>query len=189
MTGKQRCFVLVLFLGWAWFASCTGAPGQVKEVPESEQASPGPAGSAAASGLGSVEEPFDPASITQEVFDNTLKEIQDFITNLNHIIQSKNYESWVDNLGDDYFNYVSSPEFLAELSASARLKSLRIVLRTPLDYFTNVVVPARTNSQVDDIEFISREKVRAFTVLADGRRLILYNLEKRDGRWKIINLS
>jgi hypothetical protein len=62
-----------------------------------------------------------------------------------------------------------------------------VVLRTARDYFTNVVVPARKNDRVDDIEFISANQVKAYTVDSQGQRLVLYNLDKTDGEWKITN--
>ena len=61
------------------------------------------------------------------------------------------------------------------------------ILRTARDYFENVVVPSRSNDQVDDIEFISDTQVKAYTIDARGHRLILYNLENIDDQWKIIS--
>jgi hypothetical protein len=48
-------------------------------------------------------------------------------------------------------------------------------------------VPSRANDRVDDIEFISQKRVKAYTVSQKGERLRLYDLEKTNEGWKIIN--
>ncbi|QQO08141.1 hypothetical protein [Breznakiella homolactica] len=134
-----------------------------------------------------AEEEFDPSTIPQEVFDSTKIDVQELIQNLNSIIRSRDYDTWVSYLGKDYFAAISSPDYLAQISESARLKTQRIVLRTPQDYFQYVVVPSRANDRVDDIEFIGQNRVKAYTITPNGQRLRLYNLEKNADGWKIIN--
>lgn len=131
--------------------------------------------------------PFDPASITKEVFDSTKIDVQVLIERLNELIRAREYDAWVEYLGADYRNSVSDPAFLTRISESARLKNDKIVLRDLKDYFIHVVVPSRANDRVDDIEFIGQNRVKAFTVTARGQRLRLYDLEKTDGGWKIVN--
>jgi hypothetical protein len=130
---------------------------------------------------------FDPSSITQEIYNTTKKDVQQLIKELNGIILSRNYKAWVSYLGDDYFKEISSREFLRRTSESSFLKSKNMVLTSASDYFIHVVVPARTNSRVDDIEFISPKRVKAFTITASGQRLRLYELEDFGNGWKIIN--
>lgn len=131
--------------------------------------------------------PFDPSSITKEVFDSTKIDVQVLIERLNELIRAREYDAWVEYLGADYRDSVSDPAFLARISDSARLKNEKIVLRDLKDYFIHVVVPSRANDRVDDIEFIGQNRVKAFTVTARGQRLRLYDLEKTDGGWKIVN--
>jgi uncharacterized protein YigE (DUF2233 family) len=50
-----------------------------------------------------------------------------------------------------------------------------------------VVVPSRANDRVDDIEFASQKRVKAYTVTPNGTRLRLYDLEHIGDQWKIIN--
>jgi hypothetical protein len=130
---------------------------------------------------------FDPGTITQEIFDSTKVDVQKFIGDLNQIIRAGNYNAWVSHLGDSYFAEKSSPEYLAQISEQPRLKSRRIVLLSPEDYFTHVVVPSRANDHVDDIEFVSQNRVKAYTITPNGQRLRLYDLENIGGSWKIIN--
>ena len=130
---------------------------------------------------------FDPASISQEEKDTAKTEIQQLIQRLNSIIRARNYNAWVTYLDTNYFTVISSPEYLDRISQSAVLVKQKIVLKSAQDYFRHVVVPARTNDRVDDIEFISQNRVKAYTVNSRGERLRLYDLEKTGNEWKIIN--
>ncbi|MDR2901093.1 MAG: hypothetical protein LBV20_06195 [Treponema sp.] len=132
------------------------------------------------------EEAFDPSSITQEVFEEAKSDVQIFIEELNQIIRNRDYQAWITHLGPNYLEAISDPGFLARISESARLATQKIVLERPEDYFLYVVVPSRANDRVDDIEFIGKNQVKAFTVTPRGQRLRLYNLEKNDDNWKII---
>jgi hypothetical protein len=140
-------------------------------------------------------------SVSQEMYDNTLAEVKLFVEKLNLIIKNKDYEGWKNALSDEFFERISSPEFLESASQSVLLRSKKIVLKTPDDYFLYVVVPARSNSRVDEIEFIASNAVKVFYVetfdkknnsnnliTTEVRRLRLYELIKKSGdTWKIID--
>ncbi|MDR1419523.1 MAG: hypothetical protein LBI86_04045 [Treponema sp.] len=130
---------------------------------------------------------FDPGTITQEVKDSTMSDVQKFIEKLNAIIRAGDYNSWVSHLGERYFDEISSPEYLAQISEQPRIKSSKNPLSGPDDYFARVVVPSRANDRVDDIEFVTKNRVKAFTITPNGRRLRLYELEQANEDWKIIN--
>jgi hypothetical protein len=136
---------------------------------------------------GAVAVDFDPGSISREVFDSTKVDVQHFIQDLNRIIRSRNYDEWVSHLGAGYFAEKNSSEYLAQISEQPRLKTQKIVLNSARDYFVHVVVPSRANDRVDDIEFVSPTRVKAYTVTANGQRLRLYDLESLGNTWKIIN--
>ena len=129
---------------------------------------------------------FDPEHVSEEMYRTTLEEVRQFIEQLNSIISSRNYNSWVDMLSPAYYAEISSQEFLAGLSE--RLPGAP--LRTAQDYFTRIVVPSRRTSRLDDIEFLDADKVTAFSISIRGdeeRREILYNLVKINDMWKITN--
>jgi len=130
---------------------------------------------------------FDPSTVSREERETAMVDIQHFIERLNGIIRAKNYNAWVSNLSPNYFALISSAEYLDRISQSNALKSQKIVLKSAQDYFTHVVVPSRTNDRVDDIEFESHTRVKAYTINARGERLRLYDLEKTGSEWKIIN--
>jgi hypothetical protein len=135
------------------------------------------------------EEPFDPQNVPREMFENTLQEVQEFIMSLNSIIRDQKYDEWLGNLSQEYIDTYGSPEYLKRASEDPRFKSQRIVLNNLRDYFIYNVAPSRLNvdNDVDDIEFITPRRVKAFTVNARGQRLRLYELEKDENGWKVIN--
>ena len=146
------------------------------------------------------EEPSTNFTVSQEVYDETLAEVRHFVENLNALVHNKDYEGWKNALSDEFFAYISSPEFLAKASESTVLRSQKIVLKTANDYFHYVVVPSRSNSRVDAIEFVATDRVKVFyqesrvrrgennTTSTEVRRLRLYDLIKRTGdTWKIVN--
>jgi hypothetical protein len=138
-----------------------------------------------------AEEEFDPEHVSEEYYTMTKEDVQRFIEELNHIISTRNYNAWKNALSPEYFAEISSPQNLQQLSELPAMRTRRIVLRTAEDYFIYVVVPSRANSRVDDIEFISRDRVKAFTIttnrVGEVQRLRLYDLERNGNMWKIIN--
>ena len=143
---------------------------------------------------------FDPNNISTELYETTKTEIQDIIQRLDNIIRARNYNAWLEYISESYLEEISSHEFLEarteelyrrdQLVAAAMGRNPNTVEKKMLkdlrDYFDSVVVPSRANDRVDDIDFISETKVRAYTVNNRGTRLILYDLEIIDGTWKII---
>jgi hypothetical protein len=133
------------------------------------------------------EKPFDPSTITKEVYDTAKIDVQELIARLNGIIRERDYEGWVTYLGSTYRGSLSDPTFLQKVSGSVVLRKQNVTLRELKDYFIHVVVPSRANDRVDDIEFIGQNRVKAFTVDSKGRRLRLYDLEKDPSGWKIVS--
>jgi len=137
------------------------------------------------------EETFDPGSVSQEYYVLTKEDVQHFIEDLNRIISNRNYNAWKNALSPEYFAEISSPYNLQQISESPAMTTRKIVLRTAEDYFINVVVPSRANSRVDDIEFVNRDRVKAFTITrnraGEEQKLRLYDLERTGNMWKIIN--
>jgi len=138
-----------------------------------------------------VVEENNPNIVSQEYYISTKEEVQRFIEELNLIISSGNYNAWRNALSPEYFAEISSEENLQQISEQPAMRTRRIVLRTAEDYFVNVVVPSRANSRVDDIEFVDRNRVKAFTITTnragEEQKLRLYDLEKIGNTWKIIN--
>jgi len=136
-------------------------------------------------------EVFDPTKVSQAKYLSTRDEVQKFIEQQNKLIKERNFEAWKTSLSREYFAEISSQENLRRISAQPAMKTRRIVLRTAQDYFDYVVVPSRADLRVDEIEFISENRVKAFTITTNKAgeelRLRLYDLEKIGNSWTIIN--
>jgi hypothetical protein len=131
-------------------------------------------------------EPFiNQFNITQEVFETTKADIQALVEDLNGIIRAGNYNVWLTYLGDDYRRKINSREFLNELIE--KYPAFKGRINNARDYFMYVVIPARANDHVDDIEFLAENEEKAYTRDDKGQTLVLYFFKNRDGKWKIEN--
>ncbi|MCL2721052.1 MAG: hypothetical protein FWD47_06895 [Treponema sp.] len=134
---------------------------------------------------------FDPRTVSEAQYASTRIEVQQFIENLNQIIRNRNFQAWRACLSPEYLAEISSAENLRQISEQPAMRTRNIVLRNVEDYFIHVVVPSRANSRVDDIEFITANRVNAFTINVNSRgeeqRLRLYALERVNNTWTIIN--
>jgi hypothetical protein len=134
---------------------------------------------------------FDPQSITAQEKETTMDEMRLLIAEINRVIRAQDYDGWISYLADDFIAAINSADYLAQLSESSRqLKSQNIVLKTPRDYFTHVVVASRENVRVDasldDIEFLSHNRVKAYTInTRNQQRLRLFEFVKAGDAWKI----
>jgi hypothetical protein len=162
-------FVLAAAVG---LAACAGGP-PAGDTPAPERGPDGPAGGSAGDFV-----------VSQEVYTRTFEEIEDFIQNLNQIIRSEDYESWLTFLSEQYIRTTSAPEYLRDQSEKPLLKQANIRLENLRDYFLHVVVPSRTQATLDEIEFLDENHVKAIAVLR-GTRVILYLLERDGAQWKI----
>jgi hypothetical protein len=161
--------------------SCGSGPqptAQVDAPPPPEKTLEPAAVSTPEQGARQTEPVFDPGSITREKFESAKMEVQTFIEDLNRIIRARNYNAWIGFLSDSYFTEISSQAFLEEkteelykrdqtVASSTGRDPSRVtkrILRTARDYFENVVGPSRSNDHVDDIAFVSDNRVKAYTL-------------------------
>jgi hypothetical protein len=156
------------------FISCAG------DAPPAANDTPSPIPRAAP-------EVFDPSAISLEEKNIALEEIQQLIQRLNNIIRNGQYAEWVSYLDPGYYALINQPEYLEQVSQSPTLRRDNRILRSSRDYFNYVVVPARANDRVDDIEFVSQNSVIAYQVISTDIRRILYRLVKIGNDWKITN--
>ena len=129
-------------------------------------------------------EPQPDFVVSEEVYSKTFDEIEEFIRNLNEIIRHEDYDTWLTYLSDEYIRRTSDPEYLRKQSEQPMLKKNNIDLHDLRDYFEYVVVPSRTLAQLDEIEFIDENQVKAYAMIRNTKAL-LYLLVRENGMWKI----
>jgi hypothetical protein len=130
------------------------------------------------------EQQEDEFVVSEEVFAQTFSDVEALINELNKTIRNKNYDKWLTFLTEEYKDYYSSPGVLREISKKPTMQKYDIRLTTLKDYFTYVVVPSRSNARLDDLVFEDNNHVKAIMII-DEQRVILYQLVKVDGEWKI----
>lgn len=122
--------------------------------------------------------------VTDELYQNTFSEIEKLIENLNQIISRKQFDTWKTYLSQSYIDLNSDPENLRTMSQSPILINNDIVLKDLEDLFNFIVVPSRSRTVVNEIEFETEKKIVVWSSF-NGRRVKLYQLEKIDDNWKI----
>ena len=155
--------------------SCAGGRGtRQTQIPATEPPSPPEPGS-----------PEPPEfEVSEEVYSRTFEEIESFIGNLNRIIREEDFQTWVYYLSEDYIRTTSDPAYLRAQSEQPVLKQNHVRLASLQDYFYYVVVPSRSQAQLDKIEFLDENHVKAISVVR-GTRVVLYLLAREQGDWKI----
>jgi hypothetical protein len=182
IVGMKQIMFCLLFVS----ILCAGC---VSEAAKTSGTSSGQAEGAGSGSSSSEGEAFNPLTISQELINMTRIDVRRYIEELNKVILSKNYEGWKEHLSQEYFDEISSDEFLSD--QSEKIKMTKITIKTPQDYFNNIIVPSRERNRVDisvvDIEFSSQNRVTVFTIITkDEQRNILYELERSGSSWKII---
>ena len=151
-------------------------------------AAPGAAGngrnSAGSDTRGRSPRPEEEFVVSEEVYTKTFDEIEEFIRNLNEIIRSEDYDTWLTFLSEDYIQRTSDPAYLKRQSEQPLLKKSSISLNSLKDYFDHVVVPSRVQAQLDEIEFVDENQVKAYAMIRNTKAL-LFLLVRENDKWKI----
>lgn len=140
-------------------------------------------------GIAEEKEPEDdPAPeeyvMSEEDYQETKRNLSELVQELNKIVSSKDYETWLSYLTKEYRDYYSRTSVLKEQSESPLLKKYDVVLRSLRDYFLYVVVGSRQNVRLDEIKAMEEGRVRAYMYI-NGDPVIIYELQKVDEVWKI----
>ena len=143
-----------------------------------------PAAPVEPTGKEQTEEPAEEFVVSEEVYTKTFDEIEKFIRNLNEIIRREDYDTWLTYLSEEYIERTGDPAYLKEQSEQPLLKKSKTSLNSLRDYFKYVVVPSRFQVQLDEIEFVGENQVKAYAMIRNTKAL-LYLLVRENGMWKI----
>jgi len=151
---------------------------EVEEVEKEEEVEEEPANEVIAE--------FGEVKITKQDYHDTMGEIKVIVDALNKVARTKNYIKWLTFLSESYrVEFSSTPTFKVARENLKKKTAGAIKLSTLQDYFNYIFVPARQNIQVDDIEFLSPQRVNVL-MIANGQKLLIYDLEKIQGRWLLL---
>ena len=164
---RKLVFSIIVCSGIALFA-CTSTPEQpaAEPVPQPEAA---------------VEPTI---RVSQEDYDRTFSEVEAVINELNGIIRAGNMGRWEGYLTPEFRAWAMSPGHLAELNDSVLLKRNNIRVTNMREYFEHVVMPSRARVRLDNMEFVTENRVEAFMTVS-GESGKIYQLEKVNDNWRI----
>ena len=129
---------------------------------------------------------FGEVKITKQDYHDTMNEIKVIVESLNKVAKTKDYVKWLTFLSESYrTDFSKTPTFRVASENLKKKTGGTVKLSSLQDYFKYVFVPSRQNIKVDDIEFLSPQRVNVL-MLAKGRQLLIYDLEKIKGRWLLL---
>ena len=122
-------------------------------------------------------------TVSKQEFTDDKNEILEIISELAIIMETKDTLTWLKYIDDESKEYYKNPVNLRK--AQRKLPNKLIELKTIEDYFKYVFIPARRNSQIDEIRYISRTHVKAVQLREDAPDAIYYEFKKENGKWLI----
>lgn len=129
---------------------------------------------------------FGDVKITKQDYHNTMNELKVIVESLNKVAATSDYTRWLTFLSENYKREFSNASTLNRTVANLKKKNVTgLKLKGLQDYFKYVFVASRQNIRVDDIEFLSPVRVNVLMVTA-GKKLLVYDLEKINGRWLLM---
>lgn len=120
-------------------------------------------------------------AVTKQEFTDDKNEILHIISDLAIIMETKDTLEWLNYIEEESKEYYKNPVNLRK--AQRKLPNKLIELKTIEDYFKFVFIPARKNSQIDEIRYISKTHVKAVQLREDMPDAIYYEFKKLNGKW------
>ena len=124
----------------------------------------------------------DAGSVTKKEFEDDKHEILESISELAIIMETKDTLAWLNYIDEPSKEYYKNPVNLRK--AQRKLPNKLIELKTIEDYFKFVFIPARKNSHIDEIRYVSKIHVKAVQVREDSDA-IYYEFKKENGKWLV----
>ena len=122
-------------------------------------------------------------AVSKQEFTDDKNEILEIISELAIVMETKDTLTWLGFIDEESKEYYKNPVNLRK--AQRKLPNKLIELKTIEDYFKFVFIPARRNSQIDEIRYISRTHVKAVQLREDGPDAIYYEFKKQNGKWLV----
>lgn len=124
----------------------------------------------------------EPLAVSKKEFEDDKHEILEIISALAIVIETKDTLSWLNYIDEPSKEYYKNPVNLRK--AQRKLPNKLIELKNIEDYFKYVFIPARKNSHIDEIRYVSKTHVKAVQVREDSDA-IYYEFKKENGKWKV----
>ena len=121
-------------------------------------------------------------AVSKKEFEDDKHEILEIISQLAIIMETKDTLDWLNYIDEPSKEYYKNPVNLRK--AQRKLPNKLIELKTIEDYFKYVFIPARKNSHIDEIRYVSKTHVKAVQVREESDA-IYYEFKKDNGKWLV----
>ncbi len=120
-------------------------------------------------------------SISIKEFSDDKAAILAIIEKLSTIMENGDIDGWLEYIDADSKRYYSNPANLRK--AQKKLPNRLLELKNIGDYFKYVFIPARKQSKVDEIRYISKTNIKAVEVKEDKSVIVYYFFTKSGDKW------
>ena len=117
-------------------------------------------------------------TVSKNEFNEDKNTILSTIEDLQEIMNSKDFDSWLKYIAPESKEFYSKPR-------KVRNGNNIIVINGLKDYFLKLFIPARKQSKVKEIRYISKTSVKAVDIPSPGKVTTYYNFVKVDGKWYV----
>lgn len=125
----------------------------------------------------------DAVIVPPKVFEEDKNQIFLIINDLDRIMKTKDFDSWISYLNPDSYDYWANRHNLQELSRNLiplggkQINNIR-------EYFETFFIPARRGRIVDEIRYVTPTHVKVVQY-KNKTDIIYYFFDKIDGEWKL----
>lgn len=120
--------------------------------------------------------------VSMETYELDKRIILAKISELNEIMKSKNYKSWLNYIEKSSIDYWSMKSNLSNVSKQLPVKGIQ--LKNLEDYFNYVFIPSRMGRRIDEIRYISSTSIKAVQI-RENDTIVYYNFKKINGEWLV----
>lgn len=122
-------------------------------------------------------------AVSKDTFEDDKAKILAIIADMKKIMEKEDFNAWLTYISPESIKYYSNPVHIRETQKKLPDKTKQ--LRGIEDYFKHVFIPARKNSQVTEIRYVSATDVKAVEVKDKGKIITYYQFVKPKDKWLI----
>ena len=128
-------------------------------------------------------------AVDRDTFAEDKEQVLKIIAELDTVMRSKDYNSWLTYVDKESINYWMLRKNLQKAEKKLPVKGIK--LRDLKDYFNYVFIPARTGKSVEEIRYKSDTYIQAVKVnepateTAPEQTTVYYYFNKINGRWMV----
>lgn len=117
-------------------------------------------------------------TVSKNEFNEDKNTILTTIEELQEIMNKKDFDAWLNYIAPESKEFYSKPRKVRRGNSVEIINGLK-------DYFLEIFIPARKQSKVEEIRYISKTSIKAVDIPKPGKIFTYYNFVKVDGKWYV----